>query len=83
MASGQQLLSEFISDQLTPDAPQPWTLIVSFYLLTFYYHVLGAILKAYHKLHSRPNSIITALKEAFQLPDLGQPVTGTDQQVSK
>ena len=47
------------------------------------YHVWGAMLEAYHKLHPKPKSI-TELKEALQFAgDLGQPATGTDQQAVK
>jgi len=44
------------------------------------YHVWGAMLEVYHKLHPKPKSI-TELKEALQvICDRRQPVTGTDQQ---
>ena len=45
------------------------------------YHVWGVMLEAYHKFHPKPKSI-TELKEVLQVIwDLGQPATGTDQQV--
>jgi len=45
------------------------------------YHVWGAMLEAYYKLHPQSKSI-TELKEACDasFSSVGQPATGTDQQ---